>query len=221
MFLQARTRILSRHGKPTVCQSQLPYLFLSLSQHWVAMSPRIHSVPTPAEPLTPWNTTIEHQDMAHDGGLYSQDQIRQKLDTLEFENFHQTTTMTLAASICNYDHQETCPDHPQPKYIEMFNPPQLIHKILDSYLGSFITTLLEVGEITSIFVAVYLLFGLVRCLYFYIRNLLMLTKIHGPSWRLLTLACPEIMSAFTYQMTATQPKVATPDTDVENQEIIT
>merc|ERR1712082_274582 len=131
-----------------------------------------------------------------------------------------TTTMTLAASICNYDHQENCPDHPQPKYIEMFNPPQLIHKILDSYLGSFVTTLLEVGEITSIFVAVYLLLGLVRCLYFYIRNLLMLTKIHGPSWRLFTLACPEIMSAFTYQMTTTHQKVAIPDTDVENQEII-
>merc|ERR1712082_493617 len=129
-----------------------------------------------------------------------------------------TTTMTLAASICNYDHQETCPDNPQPKYIEMFNPPQLINKILDSYLGSLITTLLEVGEITSIFVAIYLLLGLVKCVYFYIRNLLMLTKIHGPSWEIFTLACPEIMSAFTYQLATTTKKMVPPEDGPENQE---
>ena len=131
MFLQARTRILSKHGKPTICQSQLPYLFLSLSQHWVAMSPRIHSVPTPSDPLTPWNTTVTHEDMSQDAGLYSQAQVRQKLDTLEFESFHATTTTTLAATICKYGQHGSCPSHPQPTYMEFLNPPQMIHKILE------------------------------------------------------------------------------------------
>ena len=127
--------------------------------------------------------------------------------------------MQLAATICQYGQHDQCPSHPPPTYMQMFNPPQVIHKILNSYLGSFVTTLLEVGEVTSIFVAIYLLLGLARCVYFYLKNLLMLTKIHGPSLRIFSLACPEIMSAFTYRM-ATTKKMAVLEAEPDNQETL-
>ena len=128
----------------------------------MALSPKLHVVPAPATPLTPWNHSISHVDMSKDAEVYSQNQIQQWLDSLEFESFHSMMTTVLAATVCQYGDQHTCPNHPPPNYFAAFTPPALVHRVLNNYLGKFVKILADVGEVCSILVAMYLLVGLSR-----------------------------------------------------------
>ena len=201
MFLHSNTRILTRYATATFCDAATPAAFRTIGGRWIAATPNIVKLESPVDiPQSSFNfSQLRHEDLSSTVGLYSLRQSEAGFQALADWGLHQQVQRRIIHYVCHNINEPRCASKNQYLSLSAFTPANLIENSFHNLFSKFMHYLNELGLYTSIFVAIYLVLGLMRGVIAYLGNVHELYQIHGWNPQILKWSCPEILARKIYR----------------------